>query len=56
MIEVFTNTQFTKVRIGFILHTKPIKLMEDLINKHSNKGDKVLDMLFGSATTVSSVY
>lgn len=31
---------------------KPIKLMEDLILKHSNEGDKVLDMFCGSATTL----
>lgn len=31
---------------------KPIKLMEDLILKHSNKGDKILDMFCGSATTL----
>lgn len=31
---------------------KPIKLMEELINKHSNKGDNVLDMFCGSATTL----
>ena len=31
---------------------KPVKLMEDLITKHSNKGDVVLDMFCGSATTL----
>lgn len=31
---------------------KPIKLMEDLIEKHSMIGDTVLDMFCGSATTL----
>lgn len=31
---------------------KPIKLMEELILKHSNEGDSVLDMFCGSATTL----
>lgn len=31
---------------------KPVKLMEDLILKHSNCKDKVLDMFCGSATTL----
>lgn len=30
---------------------KSLKLFEDLIKKHSNKGDKVLDVFLGSGTT-----
>ena len=30
---------------------KPIKLIEELIEKHSNKGDVVLDCFSGSGTT-----
>lgn len=31
---------------------KPVKLFEDLLLKHSNEGDTVLDMFCGSATTL----
>lgn len=31
---------------------KPVKLMEELILKHSNEGDSILDMFCGSATTL----
>lgn len=35
---------------------KNSKLIEDLIKKHSNKGDKVLDCFSGSGTTAVSCY
>ena len=35
---------------------KPIALMEDLITKHSNKGDLILDCFAGSASTAIAAY
>ena len=35
----------------FTQHKKNIKLFEDLIKKHSNEGDVVLDTFLGGGTT-----
>lgn len=35
---------------------KPVKLLEDLIKKHSNAGDLVMDCFFGSASTAVAAY
>lgn len=35
---------------------KPVELLEDLIRKHSNKGDLVLDCFAGSASTAVAAY
>ena len=35
---------------------KPTKLMEELIEKHSNKGDLVIDTFCGAATTLEAAY
>jgi len=35
---------------------KPTKLMEELIEKHTNKGDLVIDTFCGAATTLEAAY
>jgi DNA modification methylase len=56
MIMVSINILCVMVNKDLTTNSKPLELIKDLVRKHSNEGDLVLDTFAGTGTTAHAAF